>query len=440
MSTATQEPISKKTYETEEFTLSHSTFPRCSHVFDILLKQSFVNAMYEKAVKSVNKEVSVPGFRRGKAPEQYIKANFGKAIESEWKSLAADFAFSKAIELTHARPRSQDAVSNTKIDSLSRDKDSAISVTFESFSTVPEFKISDFHIEKVTVPEVTEEEIEKATHNVLLSHATWEDLPEKTIEAGDWVILDIDGTAEEKTFEIARDAKAQATKEQMNNWIVDLILGKKAGDVVEGWNQKDEKDPEENFVPTFCKITIKNVQAPKLPELNQELAEKMRLSDINELSPRIKQALEQNKQEEQKEKYHDAIIGQIHDKYSFEIPNSFTESEIKHAVNQEIKKLKASKTPDDEITAKAEALEIKARKDIEDSYRVLILSQMLAQQYSLNVSEQEILTELLKQFQQSPEFGRYFDPKNEAELAKVKSQIHTEKLVTKVLDKILEQL
>jgi trigger factor len=396
--------------------------------------------MYANAIKNVNKEVSVPGFRKGKAPEQYIKANFDKAIQNEWQDLVVNFAFSKSVDLTNTQPRSREAVESVKVNTLTKDDNSDIVVKFESFSTVPEFKITDLHLTKTTVDEVTEEEIDKALHNVLLSHATWEDLPEKAIESGDWIILDIDGTVDEKTFQIARDAKAQALREQMNPWIIDLIIGKKAGDTVEGMNKQDDANPEPDFVPTLCKITIKTVQKPILPELNAELAEKVKLANIDEIRPRIKESIEHSKKEEQKDKYHDAIIKQIHQKYVFEIPSSFVEAEIKYAVNEEIKKLRKQKLSEEDLKSKAEAFEEKVRKDIENSYRLLILAQTLAKKHQINVSQQEVIGELINKLQSDPNFGRGMESMNEEGISKMKEQVHTEKLVTKVLDKILEDL
>lgn len=396
--------------------------------------------MYKNAIKNINKEVSIPGFRKGKAPEQYITANFDKAIQNEWQDLVVNFAFSKAVGLTNAQPRSKEAVESVKVNTLSKGDDSDIVVKFESFSEVPEFKIDDIQLTKTTVADVTEEEIDKALHNILLSHATWEDLPEKQIESGDWVILDIDGTVEEQTFQIARNAKAQAEKEQMNPWIVDLILGKKAGDTVEGMNKQDDVNPEPDFVPTLCKITIKTVQKPILPELNAELAEKVKLPNIEDLRPRIKESIEHSKKEEQKDKYHDAIIKQIHEKYVFDIPSSFVEAEIKHAVNEEIKKLRKQKLSEEDLKNKAEAFETKARKDIENSYRLLILAQTLAKKHQINVTQQEVIGELINKLQSDPNYGRYMESMNEEGISRMKEQVHTERLVTKVLDKILEQL
>jgi len=152
LSTPSQDPVETKKYEEKDFVLTHKTFAGCKHTFDIQPTKEFLKSTYAEAVKAVNKEVSVPGFRKGKAPEAYIKANFKKAIDSEWKDITVNKAFSKAIDLTKVSPRNQESVENVKINDISLDGNTELHVKFESFPTIPDLKLSDLKIEKATIP------------------------------------------------------------------------------------------------------------------------------------------------------------------------------------------------------------------------------------------------------------------------------------------------
>lgn len=437
--TPSQDPIETKKYDEKEFVLTHNIYSGCRHVFEIQPKKDFLKKAYVEAIKNVNKEVSVPGFRKGKAPEQYIKANFKKAIDSEWQDLATNHLFNMAVELTKTPPRGKESVESVKVNSLTLDGDSDIVIKFESYPKIPEFKVSDLQIQKAAAAEVSDEELEKALHNVLLSHATWEDLPEKAIEQGDWIVLDIDGTQDEKTFEIGRDVKSQALKEQINQWIIDLILGKKAGDVVEGWNQKDELAGSD-FKPTFCKITIKTVQKPILPELNAELAEKVKLPNIDDLKPRIRESIAHSKTEEQKQKYHDAIVDQIHEKFVFDVPASFIESDVKNFVNDHIKKLRKENLSEDELKAKIEAYEIEKRKEIENAFRLHLIVQRFANEHKISVTQEEVIGEIVSMIQQDPRNLQHLQSMTEDKMNQLKDRIHSEKTIEKVLNHMLEKL
>ena len=48
----------------------------------------------------VGKEVTLPGFRKGKAPEALVEKNYPKQIDSEWQKCIADLAFRDSVKLT----------------------------------------------------------------------------------------------------------------------------------------------------------------------------------------------------------------------------------------------------------------------------------------------------------------------------------------------------
>ena len=436
---SSQDPIETKKYDEKDFVLTHKTFPGCKHIFEIQPKREFLKSTYAEAVKAVNKEVSVPGFRKGKAPEAYIKSNFQKAIDSEWQDISINKAFSKAIAVAKVSPRDQKSVENVKVNALTLDGDSDLTVKFESFPTIPDFDVSAIKIETAPVQEVTEAEIEKALHNIRLSHATWEDLPEKAIAKDDWVVLDIDGTQEGETFEIGRSVKTQANKEGMNPWMVDLILGKKMGEVAEGMSQKDE-NAGDNYKPTLCKITVLKVQKPILPELNAEFAEKVRLPSIDDLKPRIKESIENNKKEEQKEKYHEAIVEQIQKNFVFDVPASFIESDVKAFVNEYIKRLRKDNLGEEELKTKAEAYEVEKRQEVEKAFRLHLIVQKFAAQHKIKVSEDEVVGEMISMIQRDPQYLQQMQSLDEEKMLRLKDRIHSEKTIEKALDHMLNQL
>ena len=64
-------------------------------------------AAYKQAIKAVGKEISRPGFRKGKAPDNYILQNYKGHVESEWNNILLNTSFQEALDLTKIYPFSK---------------------------------------------------------------------------------------------------------------------------------------------------------------------------------------------------------------------------------------------------------------------------------------------------------------------------------------------
>ena len=93
--------------------------PGCRVTFDITVAPTGTQSAYTKAVRSVNKEVSLPGFRKGKAPEKLVIQHYGKHVDREWRNMVLNYAFEQAIELTKLSPLHQEAVQAPEVKKIS---------------------------------------------------------------------------------------------------------------------------------------------------------------------------------------------------------------------------------------------------------------------------------------------------------------------------------
>ena len=75
MSTQETEP-EVSTVNNDNVTVTITKKPHCEIKFDIKVNPRPVAAAYQKALKNINKEVNIPGFRKGKAPEKLISEKY----------------------------------------------------------------------------------------------------------------------------------------------------------------------------------------------------------------------------------------------------------------------------------------------------------------------------------------------------------------------------
>ena len=153
---------------------------------EVILEITVEKEKFEEAVaKSFNKNkklITVPGFRKGKAPRSLIEKTYGESVFYED---AIDFIFEdtypEAIKESETEP-----VSRPEIDIKEIGKDKDFVYTAKIY-VKPEVKLGDvkgIKIEKVEYP-VKDEDVDGEIKNMLERVAHLVDAGDKTIENGD---------------------------------------------------------------------------------------------------------------------------------------------------------------------------------------------------------------------------------------------------------------
>src|SRR6185369_199393 len=73
--------------------------PNCKVELEVHALPPLLKDAYRKAVKVVGREVTLPGFRKGKAPEALVEKSYAKQIDTEWQQAIADLSFQGSSKL-----------------------------------------------------------------------------------------------------------------------------------------------------------------------------------------------------------------------------------------------------------------------------------------------------------------------------------------------------
>ena len=341
--------VQQNEYKNDNLHVSVSREPGSKIKLEIKVTPLATQAAYKKALKNINKEVTMPGFRKGKAPESYILENYKNHVDQEWNDLLLNTAFQEALDLVKIFPFGKNSVQRPHIKEVSLDKGSSFSIEYEAEPVVPEIKLDDLTIKKVEKMAITPERIQDVLTQIQLSNAQWENVSDQLIVEGDFVDLDIDNLDE--GFEICRGSRFAVEKGKMGTWLVNLLLGKKVNDVVEGTSELDHahaescNDPthdhshDDEFKATKCRVTIKSHQKAILPAVDDALAAKVGAPNVEELNKRILQSLEKSSEdlvlESQRRQIEDALVK----KYRFDIPSSLTKEDKKNRITHALSHL-----------------------------------------------------------------------------------------------------
>ena len=413
------------TFENENITVKVDRKPNCEVHLDIEIQPIACDAAKERAVKNVRKEISLPGFRKGKAPMDTVLSKYGTQIEREFKDILLNTAIREAIQLSSLYPLKTDGNIKADIKSQETGKAALVTASFEIAPDVPEIDPKQLTLNLQNPEDIDSSKVDDHIENLRFQHAEWNDLEKDAIEKEDYVDLDLAMIdAEGKETPLGEDRRFFLKEGEVEPWLFDLLIGKKVGEVIEG-----ERPADENEEAKKIKITVKAIKSVDLPEVNDEFATKFKMESADQLREKVKEHLEKQAVETVKEKHREQVQQELLKAHSFEIPGSLLESETKSRMQSFLQTIDEKRR--DEVK---EEVEKNARKASEDSLRLYYLIGRFLSEKKLEVTEQEVMQELMTQvLYQNPSLLQ-----NEEAMAQAKSQVQNELMIRKALDKVFE--
>ncbi len=320
--------------ENVRFTIHHK--PSCVVEFDVEAFEPLVKLAHKKAIKAIAKEVTLPGFRKGKAPEELILKNFAKDVDKQWQQEIANTAFPECQKLAQIPVLHRDAKITYKMKSHSP-SGALLVLAFETEPKVPHVDPKQMHLKSVKRPEVNEDKVNETIRQIQLFFATWQHVEDRPVQEGDFVILDVDVIEETPPSPLFSHTRFEVAHKSMAKWMYDLVLGKTVGDSLEGISVPDEdasKEDKEELKPKKVRVTIKSIDIATVPVLDEDFVRKLGVSSIEEMQKNITDLL--NKQadahvlEAQREQASEFLLTH----YPFDLPVTLIEKETQFRFRQ----------------------------------------------------------------------------------------------------------
>lgn len=422
--------MTKEEIKTDNLTVLLKKDPGCRIILEIGVSKEAAKATHLKAIKAVNKEISIPGFRKGKAPESLVQDQFAKYVKQEWHQILLNTAFQEFVEKTKLFPFSsaQQSIKRAEVKSASLENGATLYIEYEAQPVIPDIDPTSLQLKPVERDTITEDSIEDTIRQIQLHHAKWTPV-ERSVEEGDFVELTID-SLETPGHNICKDMNFEVVPGKMASWMRKLILGKKVGEKVEGISEKEEGEKTHfEFKPTHCSIEIKKIKTAEVHLLDDELAKKVGLTTIDELRPRVAADLNRRADAAVQDELRAQIEGAILEKYPFDIPASLIEKQRKELFETRSKAL--PNLSKEEMAERVKELRQEIQQELEKAYRMFFIARKVAQENGINVSENELMQEMMNQIMQPQGQGIINASMNTEE---ARSKLFINVLSQKVLD------
>lgn len=310
--------MSALTFENENIKLNVERQPECKVVFSITTLPLATKAAEKAAVRTISKEVNIPGFRKGRAPEALIQTQFAGQIKKEFLNILTRNSIHEAIQLSGIHPfRNNSSLKLLKCDPIDASSYN-VSIEFESYPDIPPVNPSQLTISHQDPAIVTEEQIDAHIHELQLTHAEWEEITSRAAEAGDFVTVDIDHVENEQSKAVHRKSRFLLQEGRLPKWLYHLLLGLNKGDAKTGNSEPEE--PTENFKSKTFHITLTKIERPILPPIDAALAKKAGVENVDLLKEAVRKSLEKEARNQAKQKMRLDIKKALLESSWFEIP------------------------------------------------------------------------------------------------------------------------
>ena len=292
--------------------------------------EEFEKAIQEAYQKDKNR-ITLPGFRKGKAPRKMIEKMYGAGVFYED---AANILIPRAYDEA-LKECEETIVSRPTIDITQIEAGKPFIFTAE-VALKPEVTLGEY--KGVEVPkteiQVTDEEIQAEVDKERENNSRTIDVDDRGVEKGDLIKLDFDGSVDGVPFQggKAEDYPLTVGSGSFIPGFEDQLIGAKIGEEMEvkvtfpeDYHAEDLKGKEAVF-----KCTVKAIQVKELPEADDEFAKDVSEFDtMAEYREDIKKNLTEKTEAAAKREKETAAVAKAVENAQMEIPDAMVDEQVR---------------------------------------------------------------------------------------------------------------
>ena len=361
--------------------------------FEAALKTSFQ--------KNKNK-FSIPGFRKGKAPQAMVEKMYGVGV-------LYDDAIDTLLDSTYA-----DAVKESGLEIVSRPEIGIEQIekgkTFIYTALVavkPEVTLGEYkgvEVEKAK-PEVTDADVEAELKKVQDQNSRMVNVEDRAVENGDHTVIDFEGFVDGQPFEGGKSEAYPLVigSHSFIDTFEEQLIGKNIGDEVE----VNLTFPAEYHAaelagkPAVFKVKIHEIKTKELPELNDEFAgEVSEFETMDEYKSDIRAKLAETKQQQATTENENNVVEKVVENASMEIPDAMIDEQVREMINDYARRMQSQGISLEQYMQftgmTIEKLQEQSRPQAEKRIRTRLVLEAVVAAENIQVSDEAVDAEIAK--------------------------------------------
>ncbi len=400
------------------------------------LEKAMQNA-YQKA----KGRISIPGFRKGKAPRKMIEQMYGKGVflEDAVNALIPEH-YSKALAECEL-----EIVSQPTIDITQAEPGKALIFTAE-VATKPEVTLGDYKGVEVPKTEinVTDEDVDAEIKKEQEKNSRTINVEDRGAQLQDVVTIDFEGSVDGVPFDGGQATEYPLTLGS-NTFIPgfeDQLVGAKVGDDVdvkvtfpEEYQAKELAGKEAIF-----KCAVKKIEAKELPELDDDFAKDVSEFDtLAEYKEHVKTNLIERKENEAKRAKEDAAVDKAIENAQMDIPEAMLQTQCRQMLDDFSRRMQSQGLSMDQYFQFTGMTAEKMMEDMKPQalkrIQTRLVLEKVAEVENIQPTEEEVNEEISKMAEAyKMEADKLKELLGERELEQMKKDMAVQKAVTVIAD------
>lgn len=303
---------------------------------------SVVAMTFNRIFQTIQKEVAIKGFRKGKAPITTIKSMYEDRVKQDVAQELIQMHYGKAL-IEHKL----DPISNPEFefDVPAETKDFSFSASFDVRPDIQLKKYEGLEVEKEKLV-FDDSKINEVLENIRSSRATFEDVLEtRAAKTGDVAVVDFEGTVDGQPLE-----NGTGTNHNLELGAKQFIEGFEEG--VTGMKIGDSKTLTLKFPTPYhaadlagkevvFKVKLTGLKHKVLPEINDEFLKTLGgPTSVEDLKKTIREDLETSEKKRVEDAFKNRLLKNLVKNNPVEVPTSLLQDQKKSLIEDFKKRMK----------------------------------------------------------------------------------------------------
>ena len=293
------------------------------------------NKAIDEVFKTEGKKITIPGFRRGKAPKAFIEKYYGESVFFE---AAVDRLYRPALmDAVEASGLEVISIGQADITEVSKANGVQMKVTVvvKPEITIEGYKGMEASKKKV---EVTDEDVSAELAKVQDRNSRMVTVEDRAALTGDTAVIDFEGFCDGEAFEGGKGENFELALGpcQFIPGFEDQIVGHETGEEFEINVKFPEEYQAENLKgkdATF-KIKLHEIKRKELPVLDDEFAKDVSEFDtLDAYKQSIREKLQNDREKSAEADVENQILEALIEKVEGEIPEEMYDNEVEESIN-----------------------------------------------------------------------------------------------------------
>lgn len=286
----------------------------------------------DAAYLAIGKQITVPGFRKGKVPARIIDQRVGRAaVVAEAMNDAIPQFYMNAAAEQQLRPLGQPSIEVTDVPT-----DAQTDLKFAAeVDVAPSIELPDFATLSVTVEEVavTDADIDERLRTMRERYGTLTGV-DRAVAHGDFLSIDLRAEIDGEEIDTAKGISYEVGTGTLLDGMDEAVVGATAGDTVSF--TAPLVGGEHAGKDASVTVTIQSVKERILPDLDDDFAELASEFDtLAELTEDVRGQVAESKKFDQGIQARDKVLEALLEAVQVPVPENLVQAEVSHHLEQE---------------------------------------------------------------------------------------------------------